>query len=57
MKKNTVAFSLRIDESIYKKLKAIATKEMRSINSQYEYFLLKSIELYEKENGLIPESE
>lgn len=57
MKNKTIAFSLRIDESTYKKLKAVANKEMRSINSQCEYFLLQSIELYEKENELIPESE
>ena len=54
MKNATVSFSLRIDEDLYAKLKYIAQKEMRSVNSQYEYFLLKCVEQYEEENGVIP---
>ncbi len=49
-----VPFQLRIDEVAHKKLKVIASREIRSINSQMEYFILKGIEQYEKENGVIP---
>lgn len=48
-----VPFQLRIDEAAHKKLKIIAPREVRSINSQMEYFILKGIEQYEKENGAI----
>ncbi|MDR2656422.1 MAG: Arc family DNA-binding protein [Oscillospiraceae bacterium] len=45
--------TLRLDDDILDKLKVIADKERRSINSQYEYFLAKAIERYEAENGTI----
>ena len=46
-----IASQIRLDETLYEKLKAIAEKEMRSMNSQMEYLLLKGVEQYERENG------
>lgn len=48
-----IAFQLRIDENTHNKAKYISEKELRSINSQYEYFILKGIEAFEKEHGEI----
>ena len=51
---NRVATQLRIEESAHIKSKLIAEKECRPLNSQFEYFIIKGIERYEKENGPIP---
>ena len=48
-----ISTNFRIDENAYKKTKVIAKKEKRSINSQLEYFVIKEVEKYEKENGKI----
>lgn len=53
MAENKIALQLRLDESAHKKVKAISEKELRSLNSQLEYFILKGISNYEKENGPI----
>lgn len=45
-----VSIQLRISESTHKKVKTIAEKELRSINSQLEYFIVKGIEAYHKGN-------
>ncbi|MCL2077249.1 MAG: toxin-antitoxin system HicB family antitoxin [Oscillospiraceae bacterium] len=45
--------NLRIDEILHAKLKIIAAKERRSANNMMEYFIAKSIEKYETENGEI----
>ena len=45
--------NFRIDETAYKKVKIIAKNENRSINSQMEYFVIKGIKEYEKENDKI----
>jgi len=45
--------NFRIDETVYKKIKIIAKKEYRSINSQLEYFIMKEVKEYEKVNGEI----
>lgn len=44
---------LRINDTIYRKAKYIAEKELRTANSQIEYFVLKGVEQYEKEHGVI----
>ena len=49
-----VSTNFRIDETAYKKTKAIAAAEKRSINSQLEYFVMKGIQEYESQNGAIP---
>ena len=44
---------LRLDETAFEKTKIIAEKELRSLNAQFEYFIIKGLEKYEKENGVI----
>lgn len=53
MSSSKIATNFRIDEVAYKKAKFIAEKELRSANSQLEYFIIKGVEQYEKENGVI----
>ncbi len=48
-----MATQIRLDENNYKKLKQIADRELRSLNAQMEYFLIKGVEQYEKENGIV----
>ena len=52
-----VALQLRLDEKAHSKLKVIAERELRSLNSQLEYFIIRGIEVYEKEFGPIEEQE
>ena len=44
-----IAFSFRIEESTYEKIKAKADKEMRSFNAQCEYMLTQMLEREEVE--------
>ena len=53
MSKSKVALQLRISETTHKKVKIISGKKLRSINSQFEYFILKGVEEYEKHHGKI----
>lgn len=48
-----IQYTIRIDEGIFDKLKRISDLERRSINSQFEHFVAKQIEIYENENGII----
>lgn len=50
------ATQIRLDEDLFERLKTIAEREMRSLNSQMEYFLLKAVIQYEKENEEPPTS-
>ena len=50
-----VALQLRLDEKAHAKLRIIAEKELRSLNSQLEYFIIRGIESYEKEFGQVAE--
>lgn len=52
-----VATQIRLDEVMHKKIKYISEKKLRSLNSQMEYFILKGIEEYEREHGVIQLSE
>ena len=54
MASSKVAFQFRLDEDAHQKAKQIATQEFRSLNAQLEYFIVKGIEQYERENGEIP---
>jgi hypothetical protein len=47
-----VATQIRLSEDIYAKVKCIANAELRSLNAQMEYFIIKGIESYEADNGL-----
>jgi len=53
-KPNRVSTQLRLDESFHAKAKIIAKKEERPLNSQFEYWIKKGVEQYEKEHGTIP---
>lgn len=48
-----ISTNFRIDETVYKKTKVIAKAENRSINSQLEYFVMRGVKEYEKNNGEI----
>lgn len=48
-----VATQMRYDEILYEKTKVIAANELRTINSQIEYFMKLGVEAYEKEHGTI----
>ena len=50
---NRISTQLRLDETAHAKSKIIAEKECRPLNSQYEYFIIKGIEQYERDNGTI----
>ena len=41
MNLSKMSTNFRIDETVYKKIKVIAKKENRSINSQLEYFIMR----------------
>ncbi|MCL2693848.1 MAG: hypothetical protein FWE60_01940 [Oscillospiraceae bacterium] len=46
-------YTIRIDEQLLEKTKIIAVKQLRSVNNQFEFFVAKGIEFYEKESGEI----
>lgn len=48
-----ISTNFRINEIAYEKTKIISAKENRSINSQLEYFVIKSVEEYERLYGEI----
>ena len=50
---NRVTLQLRLDEDLHAKSKVISENEKRTLNSQFEYFIKKGVEAYEKENGVI----
>ena len=47
------AFTLRMQEINFEKIKHIAAKNKRSIAMQIEYLIEECIEKFEKENGTI----
>jgi hypothetical protein len=53
MSTNKQPLTLRIEENIFVKIKQIAEKERRSLNSQIETAIERYIQDYEKQNGLI----
>lgn len=53
MKGNEVSIQFRMNENTHKKLKLIAALQLRSLNSQIEFFALEGIKKYEKDNGEI----
>jgi len=48
-----MASQIRLDEDTFGKIKHIAEKELRTMNAQMEYFLLKGIKEYERACGPI----
>ena len=53
MSTTKAATQIRVDETAYAKTKAISEKELRSLNAQMEYFIIKGIDAYEREHGEI----
>ena len=53
MANKKVALQLRLDEVLHTRLKAIAEKEMRSLNAEMEYLLMQGVERYEEEHGSV----
>jgi len=51
--KKKISFQMRLSEDIHEKVKFIAEKELRSLNSQIEYFILTEIERFEDHHGTI----
>lgn len=51
MASNKVALQVRFDEHTYVKLKQISTDELRSLNAQIEYFVIKGIQQYEEQHN------
>lgn len=47
MAKAKVVTTLRLDEATYEKIVAIAEAEVRSVNNQIEYAIMKFIEAHE----------
>ncbi len=48
-----ISTQMRYDEKLYEKTKIIAENELRTINSQIEYFMKLGVEAYEKQHGII----
>lgn len=46
-----ISTQIRIDETIWKKVKAIARLESRNANAQLSYFVQKAVEDYERQHG------
>ena len=57
MSASKAAFRLRLDEKAQQKAKQIAEQEFRSLNTQLEYFIVKSRERFKRENGELPPAE
>lgn len=53
MEENRKQFTLRLDETIYKKIELIAKRNKRSINGQIEYLLEDCIFEHEQKYGFI----
>ncbi len=45
---------LRLNETSYEKLRALASREARSLNNLVEYIIQRYLEDYETANGPIP---
>ena len=54
MTTNKQPLTLRIEEKMFEKVKQIANKERRSLNSQIEIALERYISEYETNNGPLP---
>lgn len=54
MATNKVQTGLRLNESVYAKIRYLSAKEQRSLNNLIEYVLQQYVENYEEEHGPIP---
>lgn len=53
MPTNKIQTGLRLNETIYEKVKLISTREQRSMNNFIEFVVQRYIEEYERKNGEI----
>lgn len=53
MATNKIQTGLRLNETIYDKLKVIAERESRSLNNLIEYVVQQYVDAYEEANGII----
>ena len=53
MPTNKIQTGLRLNETIYEKVKGISTREQRSMNNFIEFVVQRYIEEYERKNGEI----
>ena len=53
MATNKIQTGLRLNESLYIKIRELAARERRSLNNLVEYALQKYVEEYERSNGEI----
>ena len=53
MPTNKIQTGLRLNETIYEKVKVISTGEQRSMNNFIEFVVQRYIEEYERKNGEI----
>ena len=53
LKASKQQLTFRLDDTTFQKTKIVAQKEERVLNSQLEYWIKKSLEQYENENGTI----
>lgn len=51
MPTNKIQTGLRLNETIYEKVKVISTREQRSMNNFIEFVVQRYIEEYERKNG------
>ena len=52
-----ISTQVRLDETVWKKLKVIARKENRNANAQLNHFLQKAVESYEQTFGSVDVSD
>lgn len=52
-----ISTQVRIDETVWKKVKVIAQQESRNANSQLNYFLQQSVAAYEQQHGEVKVTE
>lgn len=57
MATSKIQTGLRLNESVYEKLKAISTAEQRSLNNLIEFIVQKYVDEYEQLNGPVLKSD
>lgn len=57
MATSKIQTGLRLNESIYEKLKVISTAEQRSLNNLIEFIVQKYVDEYEQLNGPVLKSD
>lgn len=53
MATNKIQTGLRLNETLYEKVKVLSIKEQRSLNNLIEYVIQQYVDNYEKQHGSI----